>query len=119
MHHACLQKRCFKNIVLFTDMDRKTLELLTFQAFKEYRVWANREFFYKLTGKTEGVDITDCLKRHLRKISSESVEEVIRISELVLTEGGRKLYVQSLFDAPNGDQIRNENGKLIILYYRN
>lgn len=100
-------------------MDRTTLELLTFQAFIEHRVWDTREFFYKLTGKTEGDDITGCLRRHLRKISSESVDEVLRISELVQTEDGRKLYVQSLYDAPNtADQVQNDNGKLIVLYYR-
>jgi hypothetical protein len=99
-------------------MDRENLELLTFQAFKENHVWDSREFFYKLTRETEGDDITGSLKRHLRKISSASVAEVLRISELVETEDGRKLYVQSLADPPNADQIQHENGKLIIIYYR-
>lgn len=99
-------------------MDRKNLELLTFQAFKEYRVWDSREFFYKLTRGTGGDDLTGSFRRHLRKISSASVAEVLRISGLVETEEGRKLYVQSLSDPSNADQIQNENGKLIIFYYK-
>jgi len=96
-------------------MDRNTLENLTFLAFKEHRVWQSREFFYKCMEKGEGEDITECFKKHLRKISSESVEEVMRISQLVSTIEGREQYVQGLFDAPN--QIQNEDdGELLTKY---
>jgi len=65
--------------------------------------------------KGEGEDITECYKKHLRKISSESVEEVMRISQLVSTIEGREQYVQGLFDAPN--QIQNEDdGELLTKY---
>lgn len=78
-------------------MRRTTLESMTFKIFQDFRCWKNSEFFWKYEHKFDGRDLILLYRKHLQKISTIPLDEVVQLAEATDSEEGRRDYVRTLF----------------------